>query len=387
MKPIVSAAKCNNYDFFRVKKAVRKSLAPLGSIKAFVKPGQKVLLKPNVLGSFEPEDAVTTHPAIVKAVLQIVKEAGAMPFVAESSGIGIDYSTTKALVKSGIKAVAEEENVACFPLETKGFRKINGARSFFVSKAFLRTDVVISLPKLKTHALTLYTGAIKNSFAIVPASERQRAHNCKTEEDFCGELIEVFLARKPELAIMDAIVAMEGTGPVSGKQKKLGVIIASNDAVALDAIVCNSIGFGEINTLKKAREKRAGETRLEKIKVLGKIPRVAFAKPFITQSKIPLVFVSLFHSFTAIKPVVDNSKCVKCGVCTKHCPAHAIELKPFPKIDGKKCICCFCCSELCPEQAIRIEMGIFGKTLSFIKSLIFSLAQRKKTGKKLAKKN
>ncbi len=160
MKPIVSVAKCKSYDFSKVKKAIVKSLAPFGGIKAFVKPQQGVLVKPNVLGAFAPEEAVTTHPAILKAVLQIVKEAKARPFVAESCGIGIDASTTRAFAKSGIKAVAEEEKVKCFPLETKGYRKVKSGKSeFFVSKAFLDVDVVISLPKLKTHALTLYTGA------------------------------------------------------------------------------------------------------------------------------------------------------------------------------------------------------------------------------------
>ncbi len=183
-------------------------------------------------------------------------------------------------------------------------------------------------------------------------------------------MIGVFLARKPELAIMDAIVAMEGMGPVGGRQKTLGLIIASNDAVALDSVACNAIGFGEINTLKKAWEKSAGETRLEKIKVFGKMPRVSFARPLISQSRIPGIFISFFHFFTAVKPAVDNSKCARCGVCAKHCPARAIELRPFPKIDGKKCICCFCCSELCPEQAIRIEMGMFGKAISFVKSAL-----------------
>ena len=377
MASIVSVAACKNYnDFFKVKKAVEKSLEPLGGIKAFVRPGQKVLLKPNVLGAFPPEAAVTTHPAIVKAVLQIVKSAKAKPFVAESCGIGIGASTTKAFEKSGLMAVAEEEKVECVPLETMGYRKIGGKKCFLFSKAFLDADVVISLPKLKTHLLTLYTGAIKNSFGAIPAVERKRFHKSKNEEEFCSGLINVFLSRKPELVIMDAVVAMEGMGPVAGKPKSFGAVISSNDAVALDTVVCNAIGFEEINTIKKAREKNAGETLLKEIIVSGKVHQIRLAKPFVVQSRIPMFIVSLYQSVTSVKPVVDYSKCKKCGVCAGHCPVKAIELMPFPVIDEKKCVCCFCCSELCPEQAITIEPGFFGKTLMIAKALVFGVLEK-----------
>jgi len=363
----VSIIKCEDYEEKRVENAVREALELIGGLKEIIKHNDKVLLKVNLLAPAEPEEAVTTHPAIVKAMIKLVREAGGIPLVADSPGFLFAGKKNEAIIKSGIKETADAMGVEALQFETieNPFIEIEVSdgvllKTIFAARLALEADVIISLPKLKTHSNTWYTGAVKNMFGVVAPKTRKIAHNLATYEKFSGTLVEVYSAIKPKLAVMDAIVGMEGEGPRHGEPKQIGLILASYDSVALDAVASKIVGYRPmgIYTTKLATERGLGNGNLSKIKILGeKINDVSidFKKPSGRQVNIPSILVRFFSRFVKVEPYLVREKCKMCGICEKSCPVDAIKLNPYPIIDRNLCIQCYCCNEMCPEGAMKIR--------------------------------
>jgi len=371
----VSVIKCKDYEEQRVENAVREALELIGGLESVVKPDDKVLLKVNLLAPAKPEEAVTTHPAIVKSMIKIVKEAGGIPIIADSPGFLFAGEGNLAMIKSGIKEIADAADVKALQFETikNPFikKEVSGSvwlKTIYAARLALEADVIISLPKLKTHGNTLYTGAVKNMFGAVAIKTRKIAHNLAAYDKFSGALVDIYSAIKPNLAVMDAIIGMEGGGPRHGDPKQVGLIMASYDSVALDSVASKIIGYEPmaIYTTKLATERGLGDGDFDRIKIFGekvKDVSVDFKKPRRVILNPPSVLVRLFNWFARAEPYLIKEKCNKCDICAKSCPADAIRLNPYPIIDRKLCIQCYCCNEMCPEGAIKIRRSLLARRI------------------------
>lgn len=378
----VSLVKCENYEQAKVDKAVKESIELIGGMSSIVHPGDKVILKVNVLNADPPEKAVTTHPAIAKAVIRLVKEAGAIPFMGEAPGIAYTYeSAREAWQVSGLKKAAEEEKV-----EIVNFKQVEEIKIFsnkkipvlHIAKDVMDADVVISLPKLKTHSFTLFTGAIKNLYGTIPGFRKKELHALAPKPEAFAELVvDILAAVKPKLAVMDAIVGMEGFGPAAGPPREIGLVMASEDMVAIDAVASYIIGYDplDVEITRAAYRRKLGEARIDKLDIRGeKLEEVKIEDFELINNLNKLLnrvpsFVLLLARvaaplFLKVEPQVNYEKCTGCGVCIDHCPTQAIVLaSKFPKIERKKCIKCFCCQEFCPHRAISIKYNWLAKKL------------------------
>lgn len=363
---------CKDYSEKNVRKAVLKSLDLLGGIEKFVSPGQKVLLKPNMLAAAKVEEAVCTHPAVVKAVIEIVRAAGGIVTLGDSPATG---SAEKVADKNGIAKVCMDMGVPLIDFNhPKEVLCPNGqvCKRFIIDKAVLEADIIISLPKLKTHGLTFFTGGVKNLYGCISGKEKAQFHLRMTDhEDFSKMLVDLYSVIKPTLTIMDGIIGMEGAGPRSGTPRDIGVILASTSAVALDAVATQVIGLNplDIPTTKFALVRKVDIEQINDIRILGEQIDEFIIKDFRQSSAfknftlIPRPVVSFLQNRLVAKPIITD-KCIGCGVCRDCCPPKVI------KIDNKKavisydnCIRCYCCQELCPHNAIVLKRGRLGRLL------------------------
>ena len=233
---------------------LRELLAPLGGIETFVKPGQKVLLKANLLGSYNVAKAVTTDPRVVEAMITLVKEAGGIPMVGDSPGMGTLKSAIKA---GGLEEILEREQVAVADFENEDVypRPENRvSQRLVLARAIKEADVIITLPKLKTHVQMNFTGAIKNQYGLMVGVRKSNYHLRLRDNDLMGELmVEINKTANVALAVMDGIVAMEGDGPSGGSPRELGLLLASNDLLAVDMAACRIIGLDPTDNLERGQ--------------------------------------------------------------------------------------------------------------------------------------
>jgi len=379
--PTISLAGCPDYDHARVLEALELCLELLGGIGRFVRPGDRVLLKVNLLLGVPPERAVTTHPSVVRAMAELVKRAGGEPWIGDASGV---YGLTgKALRVAGFAAAAEATGARLVNFEQAGSRKIDLPASrileaVYVARPVLECDVLISLPKLKTHQYTRMTGAIKNSFGFIPGGVKSQVHMiARTEERFCEALVDIFEIRKPDLCVIDAVEGMEGQGPTAGRPIRSALLLAGTDPVALDAVASSAMGIDDpavIGTTRIAHERGHGEIDLDRIEIAGP-PLSEVRRPFRTAGIARAFVYSLpgplhrmafrqLRAYTSIQ--VDEERCVRCASCEKGCPADAIRMDPYPVVDEAGCIKCYCCHELCAEKALYLKQSLGGRILARI---------------------
>ena len=361
----VALARCSSYDREEVFRAVKKAVSLLGGIKRFVKPGAAALIKPNMLSAKPPEDAITTHPEIVRAAIKLVREAGGIPRVGDSHG-GSHYKMKEVYARTGIGKVCDEENAEKLVFEK--FKEINGIP---VALDALEADAIISLPKFKTHSLTTLTAGIKNMFGAVPGLYKTRCHmEAPNPAAFAKLLAEVYGRARPRLTILDGITAMEGEGPGSaGTPVPMELVAASADAVSLDAVLCGIIGISPLSVplIREAKAKNLGEA--EDIKILGEkqesFYREGFKLPGATLlHKLPNALLRPVSLLLKTFPDADPAACVRCGACVESCPAGAVtEGKNGLRFDRKKCILCLCCMEFCPHNAVYIRKNLLFRIL------------------------
>jgi len=353
-KENVAFVKCTNYEQKKVDNAVRKAINLLGFK---FKKGMKVLIKPNVVGSFpKTQLATTTNPALVEAVCKILKKYNCKIFIGDSPFMDPEGS----FKASGIDKVAKKYGELAIFEQMKLFkirdRKAKFLKDFNMAKIIRDADLIINMPKLKTHMLTKYTGAIKNLYGCIPGGLKQKLHlRAKKDKDFSNLLSDIYQNVKPELTIMDAVVGMEGNGPSAGKAIKVGLILASKNGVALDIAASKMIGIKPetMLTIKEAVKRKLYSGWKFNVVGIGKLPKFKFRLP---TSKAKSGAKKLVSNLFKEKPIVVNEKkCIKCGLCASRCPAKAITLKPYPIIDKKKCIRCYCCIEICPQHVLYLK--------------------------------
>jgi uncharacterized protein (DUF362 family)/Pyruvate/2-oxoacid:ferredoxin oxidoreductase delta subunit len=365
VKSSVSIVKCQSYDEEEVLKGLRKAIGLLGGVETFVQQGNRVLLKPNLLYGKAPERAVTTHPSIVKGMVKIVREGGGVPLIGDSPSVG---GLVRTAEKAGIKRVADEMNcplvefdrpVLCTEGVGRHFKQLE------IDQAILEVDGIINLPKWKTHGQTLLTLGVKNLFGCIPGPRKALWHLRAGENHklFAQVLVDLYQVVKPPLTVLDGIVGMEGNGPNSGHPIPLGLILAGNDALSIDQVVCDLLGISRkaLLTNRVALEEGLGRDGIE---VLGekvedvRIPHFQFPPLSGADWNLPGFIRRALKNALSTKPVMEKEKCVSCDRCVEICPPKVLTReKKGLFFDYGRCIRCFCCQEVCPEGAIDIQPG------------------------------
>lgn len=379
----VALLKCLNYEVDEIEKKLREGFELLGGdayLRKLIPANSKVLLKPNFLSVIEKGSPVITHYAMFEAVVRIVKEYTNDIAFGDSPG---SEDTRKAAEKSGLMEVAERYGVRFADFNDEVHVELENPlmyKFWNVARAAYEADVVITLPKLKTHAMMYYTGAVKNQFGCVPGNKKAEWHTKLPDAAiFSKMLFDLNSVVKTSFAILDGIVAMEGNGPRNGTPKKMNTIIMGESLTAVDSTAVRLIGYDNVLTvpfLKAAQETKWGTVLPEEIEILGekledmkckdfKLSRNAKVVNFLTPSLNNLV-----ANLTAPNPVVIEDKCIGCKKCDEVCPERSKVIsfvksngKSIPKWNYSNCIRCFCCQELCPRGAIVTKGKPLGKIL------------------------
>lgn len=325
--------------------------------------GKKVLVKPNVLRRSMPEEGIVTHPAVLRATVELLEEMGAGEIIVGDNPGLFSYGENEAsFSQTGLMEAAKGHysNIGTSAVEVDFNPEFSPKVS--VSKAVLEADVIISLPKFKTHGLTVITGAIKNSYGFLPGAQKARLHRAAgNPQRFHEVLVEVFRLRIPDLFIVDAVVGMEGNGPASTELRHIGRILASDNAVAIDATISRMMGLDPqaLGFLRKAQELGLGSYEASCIEILGELkPLEGFKLPNLTGVGIAgnQAIADLMHRRTSMRPRANPELCTGCATCVEQCPASALEMvQGLPTVDPEVCITCFCCQEICPEKAMALQ--------------------------------
>ena len=336
-----------------------------------IRPGMRVVLKPNLVMSSKPEQAIITHPAFTAAVGKCVQKAGGRVVIAESPGGPYTPAAMKAMFRAtGYRDMAE----ACgFTLYTDcksrevTLPQAKRCRELSVVEPFLDRDYLIDLPKLKTHSMVGFSGAVKNLFGTVPGLQKPELH-CRfpEREPFSEMLCDLCHFLGPDLSLMDGIWAMEGNGPTGGQRRDLHVIAGSESPWALDVAAASLVGLEpeKITMLREGHERGYGPLDLSELELVGDPMETLLAPDFLKAEASSTDFIDRLPKFLrpAAKklatpyPRIDKKRCVGCGKCAESCPQHTISLREGKAvIRYQNCIRCFCCHEMCPKHVVQIK--------------------------------
>ncbi len=347
----VSIVKCNSYNSQEVRESLIQSLK---DIDFNFKKNMKVLIKPNILGPYPPEKAVTTHPVVIEELCKILKKYNAKIIIGESSA----YNTNQSFEVSGIKKLSKYAEILNFESVPKKVFNINNIK-IPLPKILFEVDLIINMAKLKTHCFTKVTLASKNLYGCIPGKLKSLIHKkFPLEKDLSKVIFELNKIIKPQLNIIDGILGMEGEGPgTSGTPINSNLIISGKNNFAVDIIASEVMGFNPYNIYTN----KFSKIKKEDIKIIGsKNINLNFKKAKLTN----LSFLSIFNIlFPKPKIFFNHKKCTQCHVCEEKCPVQAITLKPYPICNHKTCVRCLCCIEVCPSNAIYLKENKIKETL------------------------
>jgi len=372
----VAIVPCSSYDSDEVGRAVADALGLClgpGWARLLTEP---VLLKPNALSASPPESGVCTHPAVLEAVLRVLRQAGVTDVdVGDSSGGSgtRPTATDRAFQVSGLGAAATRQGARLHSFDHEEARTLPRpgpeahGHPLTLARTALEAGSIISLPKLKTHALTVLTGAVKNLYGCVPGAVKREYHRLNpTIEGFSALLVDIAAVLRPRFHIVDAVVAMEGEGPSGGQLRQVGLLVAGEDPVAVDAVLAFIAGLDplDVPTTRLGAERGLGEADLDRIEVVGLSLEEARQRPFrlpamkAVARRAPAFLTRWALGFLVTRPAFVSGACTRCGVCAGNCPVGALTVdrgRRVPFLDDAKCIGCFCCHELCPSHAVYIR--------------------------------
>lgn len=353
-------SQCRSYDVKKLHNQLQNMISLLG-VEQLIRPGDRVLLKPNLIAPRSAEDAVCTHPAVIRALAMIILDCGGWPFLGDSPGYA---SLERCLSASGMQVVIDDLKikVVSFKAQKEISRPENRIlKRFQLAEPVLDFDRIINVPKLKTHGMMGLTLAVKNLFGCIPGYEKARWHlrAGHNRQLFARILLDIYQTVKPDLHILDGVVGMQGEGPTHGQPVSFGFLGGSQDALGLDYSTARLVHYPESTSVSK-EALAEGLFDSGKLQVLGDC--TAEEIPTITPARGSRNAAFPFHRFIrrllVKKPVILSSRCHRCLVCVKHCPAQAMKfIDRSVRIDYKACIRCYCCHELCPYGAIRISRG------------------------------
>ncbi|MGV8151514.1 MAG: DUF362 domain-containing protein [Candidatus Nanoarchaeia archaeon] len=352
----VSIVSCESYDAKLVSKALLESLK---NIDFKFKKGLMVLIKPNLLGPFKPQEAITTHPVVIEELCKILKQNKCKIFIGDSSA----DDTKKAFEVCGINKLKKYAKIINFESEEKVFFDLPCSKNVPFPKILFDVDLIINVAKLKTHQLTQVTLATKNLYGCIPGKLKGEYHSVfPNEKDFSSLVFEISKKVNPGLNIIDGIEGLEGNGPATGGTKiRSKVIFASKNHSSIDIVASNAIGFNPQKIITNKLSKKS----IKDIKVLG---NKDFKMKFKKSSMHNFAFLAPLMKLLPKKTIAFNDKCLKCHICEKKCPVNAITLKPYPECNSKKCILCLCCLEVCPNNAVYLKDPRLLRILKKLKS-------------------
>lgn len=324
--------------------------------------GKRVVIKPNVLRASQAVEGIVTHPAVLRAVVEKVESLGpASLVVGDNPGLFSYGANEAAFEQTGLMAAAggHYRNIGLDAVPVPFQREY--LDTVTVSRAILDADILISLPKFKTHGLTVMTGAIKNSYGILPGAQKARLHKIAgSPAQFHELVVAVYRLRVPDLFIVDAIVGMQGNGPASPDLRDIGLILAGDNGVAVDAVIATMMGVdpGRLGFLRRAAADGLGSWRLADIHVDGVLSLLPdFQLPPLGGEALQnnAAVQEMLESKSRLTPQADPEGCTGCGTCVEQCPAEALTLMDaLPEVDMTRCVTCFCCQEMCPEKVMRL---------------------------------
>ncbi len=391
MKNVVSLQRCAEYDSCKLKGVLQTAIDDLGGLYKFLNRDETVLLKINLLIKSKPEDAVTVHPIFVKALSEILLDAGINIIIGDSSGGPFNRLYMRAIYKasgmldivSDLDAYIEKQGYSVFVKLNDNFKSFEKTvkdgkivNSLTLTDMLNDVDKVISVSKLKTHGMMTFTGAVKNLFGTVPGVLKAEYHFKMSKlNDFANLLIDICETVSPVLSFMDGIVGMEGEGPSAGNPRKIETIIVSNSPYHLDLVATNIINLkhSKVPTIiesitrgicdKNHTDYKLTGCKLETLKVKDFIVPESYGLHFAGRG--PVFLQKFLDSILKPKPVFKERGCIGCKICYDACPPKAITMQNNKaKVDLNSCIRCFCCHELCPEKTIDIHRPLLMKLLA-----------------------
>jgi len=353
LKPCLVSIQKSTYDTIDINTLLK----PLGGMTHYVKKGERVLLKTNLLIPSDPKKAVVTNPAVIQALAETVIQIGAVPFIGDSpSGQFTKRRLEKTYQKSGLVSVANDLGID-LNYDT-GVTKIDVPQGKKLKKTpicdyVLHAEKIIAVPKIKTHSYMIMTLATKIMYGVVPGLTKAKYHSLFFRRAaFADMLLDVLSIKKPDLIVMDGVIGMQGEGPSGGTPVDLGVLLASEDAVAMDLGVCDMLGIEPIRipTLRQAKLRHLWPSEIQ-------YPLLAPQDVRCTGFVLPSSAGSLMSSSKDHhQQPIPTEKCTACGQCVEICPKQAIQIREQrASVDYTKCIACYCCHEICPYEAIRLE--------------------------------
>lgn len=360
---------CKTYEIQGVIDRINEGIELLGGWSKYVRQGTKVLLKVNLIGPKDSDSAAVTHSEFVRAITRILKVKGCEVWIGDSAGGAIAgiAPTGISLKISDLEKVAQEEGAVIKNFDSEGVVTVKPesgkVENMHLAKPMFDADIVINLPKLKTHSAAIYTGAVKNVFGCVPGLKKAEFHKLAPDPKDFGEIIsDIHKACRIQLHIMDGIISMQGEGPTAGEPYAAGKILISEDPLALDAIGAKmlELNVSDVPILETAKKRGIGESNIEAIELIGdykEIPRLKdynLPKRYGKAGKQNYKALIKVIDFLKARPVVDKKLCKNCNVCVDSCPVKAIN-KESKAINYNACIECMCCHELCMHKAVRLK--------------------------------
>lgn len=390
-KSRVALVGCGTYDYETVRRAVRQGLELIGGAGGLVRAGERIVMKPNVLCGTHPDEAVSTHPSVFKAMGELLMEFGAQVRFGDSPSLGRSDGHMR---KAGLKRAAEEIGIEAADFDRgRSVSRREGLlmKSFVIANGVLDSDGLVNLAKLKAHPLVRLTGAVKNQFGCIPGLLKRQYHiQLPDPYDFARMLVDLNMLTRPRFCVTDGILAMEGDGPRSGKPRKVNVLLFSRDPVAVDATACRIVNLDPevVPTSKAGEEAGLGVYNSQDIELVGDGLEAFFCRDFdvirTPPEHVRRSGASFVKSWLCERPAVDVTKCSRCGACIKMCPVEPKALG-WRRRDGAEpprhqynlCIRCYCCQEGCPAGAISAHRPVMGRV--FYSERIYELYRRLKS--------
>ena len=370
---------CASYESELCRYALEALLNQCGGLD-WVRPGMRIGIKANLVSAMAPDTAATTHPALLKALCQILKERGAVPVIGDSPG-GLYNAVflNRVYSVSGMDQTGAELNRDYSTCEvTLPDAKI--CKTATVTAWLKSCDGIINFCKLKSHGMMGLSAAAKNLFGTIPGTMKPEYHfRFPNPEDFASMLVDLDEYWKPQLHLVDAVVAMEGNGPTAGSPKQVGCLLAGENPHKIDLLCAKLIGLdpGTVPTLCAAQERGLCPSVFQDLQISGPWESFVTEDFELIKERNGLQFQNLmgggkrgdlFSKFLwrsiAARPSAEKDLCIGCRRCEQVCPANAITMKKGrPVVDRSRCIHCFCCQEFCPKGAMKVKRPLLARLL------------------------